>query len=263
MTRATAGPFVAPGGSVGENGSECKFRLSREPFEEATALRYDRPSAPGNASMADPAASPEPELRMSRDEYRNWSEAQKSGRFERVDGVVVAMAPERAGHNDVKMLVWLALRQAVAAAGLPCHVYGDGMTVEVDDSDFEPDVVLHCGESLPTDAVAVPEPLVVAEVLSPGTRGDDLTRKLVAYFRVPSVQHYLVFWADRPQAIHHLEHADLALRKRLQGDTEVSGIRSIDKARFVALLGHTFRSAGHVDRQREFGAVRLLSLTCC
>jgi Uma2 family endonuclease len=158
--------------------------------------------------MADLAANPERELRMSRDEYRNWAEAQKGGRFERVDGAVVAMAPERAGHNDVKMLVWLALRQAVAAAGLPCHVYGDGMTVEVDDSDFEPDVVLHCGQTLPWDAIVVPEPLVVVEVLSPRTRGVDLTRKLVAYFQVPSVQHYLVFWPDRPQVVHHRRRED-------------------------------------------------------
>jgi Uma2 family endonuclease len=158
--------------------------------------------------MADLATNPEPELRMSRDEYRNWAEAQTSGRFERVDGAVVAMAPERAGHNDTKMLVWLALRQAVAAAGLPCHVYGDGMTVEIEDSDFEPDVVLHCGESLTRDAIAVPEPLVVVEVLSPRTRGVDLTRKLFAYFQVPSVRHYLVFWPDRPQVVHHRRRQD-------------------------------------------------------
>jgi Uma2 family endonuclease len=158
--------------------------------------------------MANLAESPEPELRMSREEYRSWAEAQSKGRFERIEGVVVAMAPERAGHNDTKMRVWLALRQAVVTSGLPCHVYGDGMTVEVDDSDFEPDAVLHCGERLPLDAIVVPEPMVVVEVLSPSTRGGDLTRKLVAYFRVPSVQHYLVFWADRPQVVHHRRRED-------------------------------------------------------
>ena len=146
--------------------------------------------------MASIATGPRPELRMSRDEYRRWTEQQPSGRFERIDGVVSAMAPERASHADRKALVWLALRQAIAAAELDCHVYPDGMTVEVDDNDFEPDAVLHCGERLPGDAIAVPEPMVVVEVLSPSTRGDDPTRKLVAYFRVPSVQHYLVLWAD-------------------------------------------------------------------
>jgi len=140
--------------------------------------------------MANVAASPEPELRMSREEYRRWAEVQLKGRFERIDGVVVTMAHEGANHADRKALIWLALRHAVAASGLPCHVFGDGMTVEVDDSDFEPDAILHCGDPLPGDAVAVPEPMVVVEVLSPSTRGGDLTQKLVAYFQVPSVRHY-------------------------------------------------------------------------
>src|ERR1700674_1772153 len=148
--------------------------------------------------MVSVAANPGPALRMSRDEYRRWAEQQPTGRFERIDGVVVAMAPKRLSHADRKALVWLALRQAVADARLDCHVFPDGMTVELDDSDFEPDAILRCGEALPGDAIAVPDPLVVVEVLAPSTRGDDLTRKLVAYFRVPSVQHYLIFWADRP-----------------------------------------------------------------
>jgi Uma2 family endonuclease len=156
--------------------------------------------------VADIAADPEPNLRMSRDEYWRWAEQQPTGRFERIDGVVMAMAPERLSHADRKALVWLTLRQAVAAAGLPCHVYPDGVTVEVDDNDFEPDAVLRCGEPLPGNAIAVPDPLIVVEVLSPSTRGDDLTRKLVAYFRVPSIQHYLVLWADRPQVLHHRRH---------------------------------------------------------
>jgi Uma2 family endonuclease len=55
---------------------------------------------------------------------------------------------------------------------------------------------------------AVPDPLIVVEVLSPSTRGGDLTRELVAYFRVPSVQHYLIFWADRPHVVHHRRQDD-------------------------------------------------------
>ena len=158
--------------------------------------------------MANIATDPGSGLRMSREEFRRWAEQQPTGRFERIEGMVVAMAPERANHADRKALVWLALRQAVAATGLSCHVYPDGMTVEVDDSDFEPDAVLHCGERLPGDAITVSDPVVIAKVLSPSTRGDDLTRKLVAYFRVPSLRHYLVFWADRPQVLHHRRQDD-------------------------------------------------------
>jgi Uma2 family endonuclease len=82
------------------------------------------------------------------------------------------------------------------------------MTIEVDDSDFEPDAMVHCGGRLSADAIALPEPLIVVEVLSPGTRSVDLSQKLVAYFRIPSVQHYLVFWADRSQVLLHRRQDD-------------------------------------------------------
>jgi Uma2 family endonuclease len=158
--------------------------------------------------MADSAIDLGPDLIMSRADYRRWAEAQPSGRFERIDGTVVAMAPERRSHARRKALVWLALHQAVQAGGLPCEVYPDGMTVEVDDNDFEPDAILRCGDALPGDGISVPDPLVVVEVLSPRTRQTDLTRKMVAYFRIPSVRHHLIFWADRPQVIHHRRQDD-------------------------------------------------------
>ena len=140
--------------------------------------------------------------------YRRWAEAQPNGRFERIDGLVVARAPERLSHVHRKALVWLALRRAVAAAGLPCHVYGDGATVEVDDNDCEPEAALRCGDALPGDGVSVPDPIVVVEVLSPSTRQGDLTRKMVAYFQIPSVKHYLIFWAERPHFINHRRRGD-------------------------------------------------------
>ena len=41
----------------------------------------------------------EPEAPMTREEFQSWVEQQPAGRFERIDGIVVAMAPERASHN--------------------------------------------------------------------------------------------------------------------------------------------------------------------
>ena len=78
---------------------------------------------------------------------REFLEQQLSSRFERIDGIVVAMAPERASQN-LRMGRRDALRRAVREAGLTsCEVLGYGMTVEVEDSDFEPDALLRCGPS--------------------------------------------------------------------------------------------------------------------
>jgi Uma2 family endonuclease len=49
----------------------------------------------------------------------------------------------------------------------------------------------------------VPTPIIVVEVLSPSTAGDDHGPKLTGYFSLPSVTHYLILDADRRVAIHH------------------------------------------------------------
>jgi Uma2 family endonuclease len=82
--------------------------------------------------------SHEPETRMTREEYRAWAEQQVTGRFERIEGVVIAMAPERLGHIRRKRSAVEALRAAVQRSGLPCEVFADGVTVEVGDSITSP-----------------------------------------------------------------------------------------------------------------------------
>lgn len=146
----------------------------------------------------------EPETPMSRDEFLAWVAQQPCGRFERIDGVVVAMAPERAAHNLRKGAARDALRRAITEAGLTsCQIFGDGMTVQVDNSDFEPDALLRCGPRLPGDATKVPDPLVLVEVLSPDSGTRDRATKLRAYFKLPSVQHYLIVWPEEQRIARH------------------------------------------------------------
>jgi Uma2 family endonuclease len=150
------------------------------------------------------AQTHEPETPMTREEFLAWSERQPSGRFERIDGIVVAMAPERASHNLRKGSARDALRRAVKEAGLTsCQVFGDGMTVQVENSDFQPDALLRCGPALAGDATKVSDPLVLVEVLSPDSGTRDRATKLRAYFKLPSVQHYLIVWPDEPRVVHH------------------------------------------------------------
>jgi len=147
--------------------------------------------------------------RLSREEFRAWAERQPRGRFERVDGRVVAMGPERIGHALLKGRVWRALDRALLEAGAACVAIPDGATVEIDErTEYEPDVVVTCGETLDLEAVAAPRPVVVVEVTSPSTRAVDAGEKLADCFRVPSVQHCLVVSARRHEAVHHARRDD-------------------------------------------------------
>lgn len=146
----------------------------------------------------------EPDAAMTREAYLAWVKRQPIGRFERIDGVVVARAPERAAHNLRKLAAANALRRALQASGLTaCEVFTDGMSVRVEDSDFEPDAVLRCGARLPGSAVHVPDPLILIEVLSPDSGTRNRAVKLRAYFKLPSVQHYLIVWPEEPRIVRH------------------------------------------------------------
>lgn len=140
---------------------------------------------------------------MSRDEYYRWAGSQSNGRFERLDGRVVAIAPERGAHLRTKVAVWLALRDAIQAAGLTCEALPDGATVPTGDSDYEPDALVNCGPPMPDDAITAPNPVIVVEVLSPSSQGTDTTVKLSGYFAVPSIQHYLAVHPTKPMVVHH------------------------------------------------------------
>ena len=145
---------------------------------------------------------------LSREEFYRWAEAQPR-RYERVAGQPVAMSPERAAHVQIKYQIWVALTRAIQIAGLDCQVIGDGITVEVDeDTDYEPDAVINCGAPVNPDTIAAPNPVVVVEVLSPSTQSIDTSEKLTGYFRVPSIEHYLVVGVRRREVIHYQRAKD-------------------------------------------------------
>jgi Uma2 family endonuclease len=153
-------------------------------------------------------ASAETDRYYSREEFRRWCEARTKGRYERVDGRIVAMAPERGAHLRVKGAIYKALDRAVTAAAVPCQALPDGATVETGDSDYEPDALVNCGAPMADDAVAAPNPVIVVEVLSPGTMATDTGGKLADYFRVPSVAHYLIVHPTRRTVTHHRRTGD-------------------------------------------------------
>lgn len=147
---------------------------------------------------------------MTAESFLAWSESWAEGeRYELVAGEAVAMSPERNRHNLVKIDSALALREAVSQANIKCTVLGDGVTIVVDDNTvYEPDVTVQCGEAVDLDSITVPEPCILVEVLSPSTKGVDTGGKLAGYFQLPSVQHYLVVDPDKHVVIHHYRMQD-------------------------------------------------------
>ena len=140
---------------------------------------------------------------MNVDDYLVWAKSHP-GRYELRDGEVVRKSLEGAGQAAVKFAMQTALLAGIRERGLLCHMLPDGMTVRIDEATaYEPDALVYCGPKLEPSAVEVPAPIILVEVLSPSTRRIDASGKLAGYFRVPSVQHYLVIDPDDREVIWH------------------------------------------------------------
>jgi len=138
-------------------------------------------------------------------EYLAWGDSQSEKvRAELINGQIVAMAPEQANHNRSKGSAYSAFKQAVRDARLPCEVFMDGMTVPIDPhTAYVPDVLIHCGPRIPDKQLTAPAPLIVVEVISPSSVHSDTSAKLIGYFKLPSVRHYLVIDPEARTLTHH------------------------------------------------------------
>jgi len=159
--------------------------------------------------------------KMTVDEFLVWAEAQ-DGRHELVDGEVFAMSPQRMSHAMVKHNAVNALRASIAQAGISCRAVPDGLTVRINKTTaFEPDALVYCGAPLPGNVIEVPNPIVVVEVISPGSQYIDTGVKLRGYFQVPSVMHYLIIDPERNLLIHHQRGAGELLATRIASEGEL------------------------------------------
>jgi Uma2 family endonuclease len=146
---------------------------------------------------------------MSADEFVAWAEAQERGRYELIAGEVVPMAPEIGDHVRAKFAIAIALKEAISKAGLDCESFVDGLSVRIDaDVVVEPDALVNCGEKVPRKSLYAPNPVIVVEVVSPSSRLRDFSEKFTDYFRVPSIQHYLIVDLDRRHILHHQRATD-------------------------------------------------------
>ena len=122
---------------------------------------------------------------------------------------------------------------------MSCEVFTDGMTVPIDPhTAYEPDAVIQCGEPIPPDQMMVLAPIVVVEVLSPSTAHTDTSAKLVGYFKVPSVHHYLVVDPDARTVANHIRSTNGTIEAR----TLATGRLRLDPPAMEFAVADLFRS---------------------
>jgi Uma2 family endonuclease len=159
---------------------------------------------------------------MNIDEFLLWSERQPDDRYELVDGEIVAMTRDTARHNRTKGAAYVALRNAVQAAGLACEVFIDGIGVKITENTLRiPDVVAQYGAELNHNAMLTDSPLIVVEVVSPSSERDDRDTKFLNYFSVASICHYLIIFSEERAVVHHQRNERGTLDSRIVKEGEI------------------------------------------
>jgi Uma2 family endonuclease len=171
-------------------------------------------------------------------EFLVWTEARPDDRYELVDGEIVAMTRDTVRHNRAKASAWRTLDDAVRKAGLNCIVLVGGVGVAVSDSTVRiPDVLVQCGAEPDPDAMLVDSPLIVLEVVSRSSERDDTDAKLVEYFSVASMHHYLIIFSEKRVVVHHQRNRQSTLDTRIVSDGEIELDPPGISVSFAALLG--------------------------
>jgi Uma2 family endonuclease len=133
---------------------------------------------------------------MSLDEFLAWEERQEL-RWE-YDGLApMAMTGGTAEHSAIQRNIYIAV--GARLRGQPCQVYTSDLKIGVAGSIRYPDAFVVCS-GVPRGTLVVTDPVVVFEVLSPGTASTDIGAKNEEYRDTPSIQRYVMLAQDRQQA---------------------------------------------------------------
>lgn len=124
-------------------------------------------------------------------------EVRAGERLEFVDGWVYAMVGGTPTHARLASRVLAAL---AAALRPPCEPYGSDLKIHIAAAHRSTyaDVVVVCGEPQTArgDKNAIVNPVVLVEVLSPSTEGEDRGAKWSDYQTLASLQHYVLVSQD-------------------------------------------------------------------
>ncbi len=127
---------------------------------------------------------------MTVDEFVRWSDMQADGlRYELLNGEIVAQAGVLGRHVKVVKNIEASLDVALPPG---CTAYAGMGVSDGDDLALIPDLMVLCGREIDDDERYVHDPIIIVEVLSPSTASRDMGDKLLAYQRIPTLEHYLI-----------------------------------------------------------------------
>jgi Uma2 family endonuclease len=140
--------------------------------------------------------------RLSLDEFLAWEEREPL-RYEFDGWQPVAMTGGTDRHEAIGGTLRALLQERLR--GKPCRVRGPTLKVEVMGRIRYPDAFVYC-TPVPPGETLIREPVVVFEILSPGTSRTDRIEKLREYQETPSIRRYVILEQDSIGAMVFTRH---------------------------------------------------------
>ena len=142
---------------------------------------------------------------MTVGEFLDWEERQEL-RYEFDGQRAIAMNGGTFAHEIIGEAIRAALRERLR--GRPGHALGPSMKIDVGHGIRYPDAFVSLSSVTPTTTI-MPEPVIVFEVISPGSAKTDRYSKLREYQSTPSIQQYVIFEQDSVAATVFTRSGDM------------------------------------------------------
>ncbi len=130
---------------------------------------------------------------ISVEEYLE-GEKVSDARHEFVGGEVFLMVGASQTHNLIAVGITAALHNHLR--GTPCRVFAGTMKLRIGSDFYYPDVLVTCDRT-DIEPLYVTRPMLIVEVLSPGTVMRDTREKLLAYQAIDSLREYMLVEQER------------------------------------------------------------------
>lgn len=130
-------------------------------------------------------------LRMSVESYLTLDRNSTDGRYEFIDGYAYMMSGGTANHSTISINITSLLSNLLGNG--PCRVYNSDMKVRLSESRYVyPDATVSCNEYDRGNSETIQSPLLIIEVLSPGTEAYDRGNKFRYYRACPTIEEYVL-----------------------------------------------------------------------
>jgi len=162
-------------------------------------------------------------LYMDLDDFEEYlADKPENEKWELIGGrVVKMMVGARWEHHFIVRNLARELENRLLQKGAKCDVFTETFWLKEQFVGLAvfPDVMVRCGPPLEPDATSLNDPVVLAEVVSPGSAERDRVEKSELYRRLPTLQHYVMIERDRPvvDVLDRAEERSWGALRRIEG----------------------------------------------